>query len=655
MNSGQDVLNDFERASRHEWRLADGVGGYAAGTASGAPTRRAHAALAAASPEGALTALVLRFEERLTVGATLHELAAAFSAGRAPRAGAFSALEAFESDPFPRWRWRFGDTVIERVLRLIEGHAALVASWRLIEGPAVKLSVAPLLTARAPREFLRENPDFRGAAQGIPGRVRLETLPGRPGVTLWHNGAFLPARGWAKGLAYPLDLATEDDGTAPELQEDGFLPGWTQTALDQPGSALHLVLSPEEGLFRALAAESRLGTPPARTLHDCVAAIDRDALEHRASWRKQALSGADTTARQAAAVHGGEAAARGRRAGALVDASDAPAVACAMHLRQGLVRRGGRLTFSGRWPDGRERGADVLRAASGLVTLRAFEPARAVARGYLEYLNEGLAPESFDPVDGTPCYGDPEPSLWLIHLVDLIARRSPVPPGEDAFLRDTAWPALEGVVQHLRAGSSHGVRCDRDGLLWAGEGHEAQASAATNALWYHALVAMAQLGKLLGRRENAAFYLAWAHELQRRYPESFWDERSSALFESLSASGPRRGITPAQLWSLGLAPALLATPHAERLLATLERELLASDGLRERPGDEEVDPAWLGAWAAAMRRSGTPAEPATSRVGARLAAAAARPTLEPLAAAEVLRAWIEDCARVEPALADQPT
>ena len=70
------------------------------------------------------------------------------------------------------------------------------------------------------------------------------------------------------------------------------------------------------------------------------------------------------------------------------------------------------------------------------------------------------------------------------------------------------WPALEGVLQHLRAGSRHGVHCDRDGLLWAGEGAEARAHAGTNALWYHALVAMAQLGKLLGRRENAAFYLA---------------------------------------------------------------------------------------------------------------------------------------------------
>ncbi len=640
MIAGQDVLTDFERASRTEWRLADGLGGYAAGTVSGAPTRRTHVQLASAGTAG-VTALVLRFEEKLALGSAVYDLAATFASGRA-RAGAFASLEHFEAAPWPTWRWRIEDTVVEKSLRLVDGHAALMATWQLVGGTGARLSVAPLLTARAPGALLRESAEFRGAAQGIPGRVRLETLPGQPGVTMWHNGAFMPARGWARALSYPLDFASEDDGTAPEMHEDGYLPGWVQATLAAPGATLNVVLSPEESLFRALAGENRLGSPPAQTLHDCVAALARGAGERRTQWKRHALAGADFTARQAAAAHGGDEGANARRAEPLVDADDPVAGACVPRLLEGLVRRHGRVSLASRTPGADERGVDVLRGAAALVTVRAFEPARAIASGYIDYLDEGLAPESFAATDGAPRYGDPEPSLWLVHLVDLIARRSQTTPAEDAFLRDRAWPALEGVLQHLRAGSRHGVRCDRDGLLWSGEGDAACARAGTNALWYHALVAMAQLGKLLGRRENSAFYLAWAHALQQRYPEIFWDATTNALFDAITPAGPVRGVSPSQLYAVSLPPSLLAPPQARELVATLERELLTPGGLRARPDEPAADAAWLGAWAAARGRAFGREGGERAAIARRFAALASGPQADPLASAELLRGWIED-------------
>jgi len=651
MLHGQDVLADFERASAREWLITDGLGGYAAGTESGAPARRSHALLAAASPYGQRTALVLRFEEQLAIGAVMHELSGAFFAGRPARPGAFASLESFTAAPCPCWRWRFDDLVLERSVQLIEGHPALIASWTLVEGADARLSVAPLMVARDPFGVLRENAEFRGAAQGIPGRVRLETLPGQPGVTLWHNGAFLPARSWAKGLAYPLDECDDERGErAPQAPaEDAFLPGWVQATLATPGESLHVVLSPEEGLFRALATEERLGTPPARTLHDCIAALERTARERRATWRRRSLAGADLTARQAAAAHGGAGAPNARRNEALIDEHDAVTTTLVDRLWDGFVRRHGRVSLVDPGPGGVERGADALRGAATLVTLRAFEPARAIARGYLEYLDEGLAPESFDPADGMPRYGDPEPSLWLVNLVDLIARRaSPVATGgTDQFLRDTAWPALEGVLHHLRSGSRHGVRCDHDGLLWSGVESNARARAGTNALWYHALVAMAQLGKLLGRRENAAFYLAWAHELQRGYAERFWDEACGCLFDALAPDGPVRGVSPSQLWAVSLPPALLPQPLAQRLLATVDRELLGPSGLDAAPGDGTPRAEWLGAWMSATLRAHGREPQVIERVTSRLVRGALRPgaprdARSALATAELLRVWLED-------------
>lgn len=661
MNDGQDVHDHFLRDVRRTWRLADGRGGTARGTAAGAAARRTDVLLAAPNDLGPW-ALLARFDDRVLRGAITHELTGGFSVQRegstVARHGSHAELEAFECEPFPRWRWRFDDEVLlERTFRLIDGHHALAATWRLLAGRDVRLSVAPLLLARSPRQLQHEDAGFRGAAQGIPGRVRFETLEGLPGVTLWHNGSFLPARTWVRGAAYPFDEA--DDGSPSPVfapaGEDLFVPGWVQATLAQPGATLQMVVATEEHLFRALASEERLGTPPARTLADCVAALDSGAHRRREEWRRRTLSGADFTARQAAAAHGGAGGSLARRSEPLLDASDPFAAPLASALFEGLATRPGRSTLL--TGDSEERGAATLRATGTLITLRAFEPARAIIRGYLEYLDEGLAPERFDATDGLPRYGDPEASLWLVHLVDMLVRRGGTEPGAEAFLRETAWPAVEQLMHHLRSGSGHGVRCDREGLLWCGEGEHASARADLNALWYHALVAAAQLGKQAGHREHAAFYLAWAHELQRRFTEVFWDEACSALFVSYSASGVVRGVTPSQLWAVALSPALLAPELGQRLLATLERELFTPLGLRTAPGEETVLAEWLGPWAAALLRTQGRGPATNARVEAMFAGLLSRgagalsmdsmPTREPLlAVAELLRVWVEDVERL---------
>ncbi|HEV2105261.1 MAG TPA: glycogen debranching enzyme N-terminal domain-containing protein, partial [Candidatus Eisenbacteria bacterium] len=59
MSDGQDVLDD-RRAHGRAWLLADGRGAFAAGTASGAATRRTHALLVVPGGAGPRVAL-LRF------------------------------------------------------------------------------------------------------------------------------------------------------------------------------------------------------------------------------------------------------------------------------------------------------------------------------------------------------------------------------------------------------------------------------------------------------------------------------------------------------------------------------------------------------------------------------------------------------------------
>jgi hypothetical protein len=341
-------------------------------------------------------------------------------------------------------------------------------------------------------------------------------------------------------------------------------------------------------------------------------------------------------------------------------------------LYDGLVEQGGRLTVRATLPDGPERGSDTLRTLPALITLRMFEPAREVLRGYVEYLNEGLAPESFEPVTHRPNYGDPAASLWLIHAAELLVRRS-----EDLdLLGEHILPAAEGIVQAFRAGTRSGVRVAGDGLLWSGEGRAACAQSAHNVLWFHALVATAQLARLAGRKEKSAFYLAWAREHQANVLEQLWDEANGCLIESRSESARQPGLSAAQVLAVSLAPPLLPPERALLLVTTIERDLWTPLGLRAGPGAPWVSPAWLGPFISARLRVHQRSAEAQSLAKDGLEAlrawlethsavhvpewiaapprapASALPAPPPaqasvLAAAELLRTWIEDLDRSE--------
>src|SRR5262249_55245593 len=190
------------------------------------------------------------------------------------------------------------------------------------------------------------------------------------------------------------------------------------------------------------------------------------------------------------------------------------------------------------------------------------------------------------------------------------------------LIRQSLYAPLESVIQAYRAGTKHGIRAGADGLLAAGE--NATRRADVNALWYHALVAMAQLAKKTERKEAAAFYLAWAREHQSRCNESFWDDKRGALFDAIDERGPRRGVSPGQLLAARIGPPALPPERITALVRTIEQALFTPLGLREDRRATRVHTAWLGPfYSAHLRAHGRSAE-AQARVRGWLALLRAR-------------------------------
>ena len=195
-----------------------------------------------------------------------------------------------------------------------------------------------------------------------------------------------------------------------------------------------------------------------------------------------------------------------------------------------------------------------------------------------------------------------------MHAAEHYVRRS----GDVEIVRHLLYSPLEGVIQAYRAGTRYGIRAGADSLLAAGDAGIKRAD--LNALWYHALVAMAQLAKKTERKEAAAFYLAWAREHQTRFNESFWDEKRGALLDAIEEQGVRRGLSPAQLLAARIGPPVLPPERVARLVRTIEQSLFTPLGLRESPRAPRVHTVWLGAFYSAHLRAHSRSPEAQVRV-----------------------------------------
>jgi hypothetical protein len=598
-------------------------------------------------------------DARLTVGSRTYAL----DGGRAgvdhgiPNAEAVS----FAADPWPHWVWRVEDAVFEKSLVPISGHPGLIVVFRHREGPRVRLVVTPVIEPDDARDATEpsDGPDV----QTIPGRVRIAA--GSATLTLWHGGAFLPLRATRPAV----DPDDEGLGGLPRSRR-AWVPGLIEASL-QAGELLHLIASGEDDLLRALAREDRLGSPPPRSLAACADLIEAGERERVHRDDEAARAAANRTARRALeARHPGAV-----ETGAVAfDDADPWIGPLARSVRLGWRTLAGREALVESLPAAEERGVAALRSVRALIALDDRERARDVLCRYGQLVRNGKVPSGFD-LDGRPRFDGIEPSLWLVIVTEHVARRT----DDYEFVRRALFPTLELVVESVRTGKADGVRVGADALLETDEAGAASQRADLNALWYQAQVAMGQLARSLGHKEQSAFTLASARAHQAGMNEALWDEQAGCLFHARSAGRPVRGLEPSQLLA-AIPPSVLPPDRVLRLTQTVERELFTTLGLREGPGASRVRPEWLGPFMTAYLRAHGRSPEAQARVrdwmrilrerlgfgacvhlptafeliGPETATATGDP-VSVLAAAELLRMWIEELDHLLPAVTSSQT
>src|SRR3990172_351750 len=101
-----DILHNYDKPSRREWLVTNGIGGYASGSLAGSNTRRYHGLLVAAlTPPTGRVVTLSKLEETLSVGGELFALSTNQYPGTIWPQG-YRLLAAFRRFPVPTFVYR---------------------------------------------------------------------------------------------------------------------------------------------------------------------------------------------------------------------------------------------------------------------------------------------------------------------------------------------------------------------------------------------------------------------------------------------------------------------------------------------------------------------------------------------------------------------
>lgn len=568
---GRAICCDPEQALRREWWLANGLGGYAGGTIAQCLTRRYHGLLIAPAhfpPERRL--LFAKAD------ATLHDNGHSWplftnlwgSGAMEPRG--LVHLESFRLEgSMPVWRFAIGDLILEQCIWMERELHAVGIAWRLVHYDAarpVHLGVDLLVNNRG-HHGEGQPPGFSPVIDGDKSHIRLRYAPPQETGPILHfhthDGELHARDQWINDF----DLPRERERGLPD--RDSHL------------CAAHLHL-PLQDTWTGMVATLEEGP----VLH-CTKLLDR----------RRAHDAALLTAAEASTPELRDAPCWIRQ---LVIAADSfpimrPVAPMPEQERQGPYGYPGESIIAG-YPWFGDWGRDTMIALPGLtLSLGRCTSARNILTTFARFANRGMLPNMFPDGGSEPQYNTADAALWYFE-----AWRAYLAACRDMAALQEIYPLLREMVDwHLR-GARYGIGVDpRDGLLHAGEpgmqltwmdvrlgdwvvtprhGKPVE----INALWFNALMCMAEFSRMLG--ENPETFEKAAMRVRAGFARFL--KPHGGLYDVLDGpQGDDASIRPNQIFAVSLHYSPIARQAQARVVAETRQHLLTSYGLRSLAPD----------------------------------------------------------------------
>ena len=536
---------------RDEWLEADGLGGFASGTAAGIRTRRYHALLlTATNPPTGRMVLVNGFDAWLVTPDRRIPLTSQRYAPGIVHPDGSSRIARFAHEPWPAWEFEIDGTRLRQEIVVENGSGTVVVSFRVVSGEPLSnasIEVRLFMSGRDYHSMHHENGAFGFAPEARGAELCWRVYPGVPEIRVLTNGAYVHAPEWYRSFLYEAERARGLDDT-----EDLASPGIIRAALATDGTPAVLVLSSGES----------------------------------APWAEEP----DEVVRIAEGIRASEAARRQAFETPLHRAADAY-----------IVRRGEGSTIVAGYPWFTDWGRDTFIALRGLsLATGRLEVARDILVQWAEVVSEGMLPNRFPDGGEAPEYNSVDAALWYVITVGELlglakTRRRLVTRAVATRMRD----AVQQILLGYSAGTRFSIRMDDDGLLAAGV-------PGVQLTWMDAKVGERVITPRIGKPvEIQALWLnalavgasddpRWRPIFERglaSFETRFWNASTGHLNDVVDVDHQRGAVDPScrpnQILAVGGLPiALLDDVRARRVVDVVERRLVTPLGLRSlAPGE----------------------------------------------------------------------
>jgi 4-alpha-glucanotransferase len=561
---GRAVCGTLAEAERREWWIANGRGGYAAGTIAGTLTRRYHGLLiAAVDPPLGRRLVFAKADATLIDGSDQYPLFSNRWAGGQIAPPGHIGIESFALEhTVPVWTFAVGGRRIEARIWMEPGEDTTLLGWLLhpVGGDTTELSLRLTLLAN--------NRDHNGDTweDGFQPALSVtgDTLRVADGTRFTlslraPDGRITPQRDWYRNFELPIEAAR---GLG------------SQDAHLCVGQA-EVVLRP--GVWSGIVASLRPDPPG-----DIAAALQR-----RLTHDRQVL--AATGSRSAPPW-----------INRLVLAADTFVFA-----RPLAEEPNGRSVIAG-YPWFGDWGRDTMISLPGL-TLATGQSATAlrILQTFSRFVSQGMLPNVFPGAGETPDYNTADASLWFFE-----AWRAYVAKTNDLAALRSAWPVLVEMVSWHQRGTRYGIAVDpADGLLRAGQPGvqltwmDAKVGdwvvtprigkpVEVNALWHNALCVMSEFAVTLGETDSYATPAA----VTRAGFGRFVRDDGLGLHDVIDGpDGTDDRIRPNQIFAVSLPHSPLSAVDQAGVVEVCRRHLLTSYGLRSlAPGSADYHPRYGG-------------------------------------------------------------
>jgi len=540
-----------------EWLEADGLGGFASGTASGIRTRRYHALLLTTTESGARMVLVNGFDAWIQTPRGRFMLTSQNYGPNVIGGDGAKRIESFHNNPWPTWTLVCEDgTIIQHEIVVAKNSATMIVSWKLVQGdPNTRLFVRPFLSGRDYHSLHHENNAFNFEPVQRKDQLTWTPYRGVPSVISFANGVYSHGPHWYRNFFY-----SEESARGLDCIEDLASPG--VFTFDLGHDEAIWLLSTEQ-------TSSELD-------HQCHPLLAR-ALNIRVTEKARRKSFESPT-HQAADAY--------------------------------IINSPRGKTIIAGYPWFTDWGRDTFIALRGLcLATGRIDDAAQILLSWAGSVSEGMLPNRFPDHGQKPEYNSVDASLWYVvavgELFDAIrAERS------REFDLTPLKTAVEQILEGYTNGARFGIHQDDDGLLACGQ-HGVQLTwmdakvgdwvvtprigkpVEIQALWANALA--------VGSRFNRKWKRAMKRTIDS-FQKQFFNAQTEILYDVIDVNHVKgtvdASLRPNQIFAIGGLPLrLIEGELARSIVDAVEKKLITPIGLRSLA---QSDPAYVGYYEAAF-------------------------------------------------------